>query len=346
MSATLKQIAMEANVSLTTVSRVLNGTAGQIRICRETERQVLDIAKKLNYTPNILAKGLRSGKSSLIGVILGNVSKCSQARLLQGVENYLAEKKYGIIVRTTSYSGEVEKESIQFLLDKKVEGLIINSSLIICEGGKPFIKKLADDKTPTILLDQRIDKELKMPFHGHDDRRTGYLATRHLIDLGHTSILCVTCTHNNNIIGILRLQGYKDALAEAGIAVDPRLILDINPLCSTYEVTAYDAMREYLKAGKSFSAAFVHCADASLRVVKALRESGYDIPGDVSIVCEGNDDYLEFLRPPLTTIFLDNYKLGQTIAEDLLKLMNGESVHDVLLKPKLVERGSCRRAIP
>lgn len=345
MATTIRQIAQKANVSLTTVSRVLNGTAGQIRICPETERHILDIAKELNYTPNFLAKGLRSGKSNLIGVILGDVNKSSHARLLQGIDSYLASNKYGVVVRTKGSPGENELDSIHFLLDRKVDGMIVNSEIYRfmynCKESRASIEKLHNENIPVILVGQNSKFELDTPFLGHDDRLVGHMATRYLIGLGHKSILCITNSGNGNPVGVLRMQGYKNALAEAGIELEQKLILNINPSSSTYSTVGYESMREYLKGGVRFSAIFSHCDAASVGIFKAIKEFRYTIPRDFSIISVDNDEYANYIDPPLTSIWLDDYELGRGLAENILLLIDGKNTNCAPLEPKLIERHSC-----
>ena len=192
-----------------------------------------------------------------------------------------------------------------------------------------------------VLIGAKVLSGFKNPFVSHDDRMVGYLATRHLIKQGHREILCLTNTYNKNIVGILRLEGYKKALKEAGIKVNEKLILQFCPGSFTYQDAGYKKIKEFLKSGGKCSSIFSHCDRASLGIIKAIRESGLKVPEDIAVVSVDNDEFAEYIKPSLTTISLNSYKLGQTAAESLCRILNGKKVRSQLLKPKLIVRESC-----
>ncbi len=345
MGITVHQLAREAGVSPTTVSRVLNGTASAIRISAATQRRVLDAAARLSYTPNILARGLRSGRSSLVGLILGNAASLSG--ILQGVEQCATARGHGLLVRTTGGSGEDEMAAARFLLEKKVDGLVVSSTLYVCERVKAYISHLRDQGVPVVLLGQRHGTTPRVPFVGYDNQAVGHMATRYLLSLGHRSILCVTNTHNANTIGVLRREGYREALMEAGLATDEALVADIDPGASSYPQAAYEATRACLESGRAFTAVFSHCDWASLGVLKAVREAGLRIPQDISLIGEGEQAFADYTEPPLTTIRLDSIRAGEVAAGVLFDCLDGREVPpETLLPPQLIERGSCGRTTP
>jgi LacI family transcriptional regulator len=218
--------------------------------------------------------------------------------------------------------------------------------MYVCESVRSHIARLADKGVPIVLLGQKHGPTPQVPFVGFDNRAVGRMATRYLLSLGHRSILCVTNTHNSNIVGMLRRDGYKDALTAAGVEVDQELIVEINPARSSYPLAAYDMLKAYLQTHKTFSAVFSHCDWASLGILKALREAGHGIPESISIVSEGEQPFAHYTDPPLTTVRLDSVKAGKTAARVLLDILDGkEAPSETLLEPELVERQSCAKAM-
>jgi DNA-binding LacI/PurR family transcriptional regulator len=139
-------------VSPTTVSFVLNNKKSDIKISRKTRDKVLKIVKELNYKPHILARGLKSGKSTFIGVVFSHIWRENEAKLFEGIENYLSKNGYGIIFKTTGLSFEKEKEAIEFLLEKRVDGLIIQFPLHFDERVKKYIFNLEKKGIKMVII--------------------------------------------------------------------------------------------------------------------------------------------------------------------------------------------------
>lgn len=341
MSVRLQDIAKEANVSLATVSKIINNAKGDIRISDATKEKVREVAKKLNYKPNLLARGLRSGKTSLVGVILGNLARPEESRFFQGMEHYFTKSSYGIIVRSAGETKQELENNITFLLDKRIEGLIIFSDLYYRKNTGRLIEGIENQNIPMVLIGNTVPPLVKSTCVGLDDEKAGYMATSHLISLEHKKILCLTNTGNNNIIGIARLNGYKRALSEANIEPTNELIRDLPVSYMPYYDAGYHETKKFIKSRKKFTAVFSHTDRASVGIVRAIKEAGLSIPDNIALVSIDNTEFSEYIDPPLTTLSFDEHRLGSLAAESLCNIISGKNARTQLVEPKLIIRKSC-----
>ncbi|MCD6220778.1 LacI family DNA-binding transcriptional regulator [bacterium] len=341
---TINDIAKKAGVSQATVSFVLNNKKSDIKISKKTRDKVLKIVKSLNYKPHILAKGLKSGKSTLVGVVFSEIWRENEAKLFEGIENFLSKNGYGIIFKTTGSNFEKEKQAIEFLLEKKVEGLIIQSALYFDEKAKEYIFDLEKKGIKMVIIGSE-NTGFNSPVVGFDDKLVGFIATKYLITFGHREIICLTNTSMGNIVGILRMEGYKEAMNKEGIEIKEEFINEINSEGIEYYRAGYEKMKEIIKKKVKFTAIFSHCDMATLGILKCLDESGLKVPADISVVSVDNESFSEYLNPPLTTINLDNYKLGEIAGETLLKLLNNKKTEDKFLKPEIIIRKSTKEVM-
>jgi len=337
---TLNDIAKRANVSPTTVSLVLNNKWKNFNISPSTYKKIIEISEKLNYKPNIFARGLKLGKTTFIGVIIGHITR-GMENLFMGIQSYLSVNGYEIILRITDIKLEKEIEAIKYITEKKVDGVILDTCFLNNERIKNYIKEMEKIGIKMVFVGNEING-FKSPFVGNDNEKIGYIATKHLISHGHKKILCITNTHFKNLIGILRVKGYKKALKEAGIKLDKTFIFNFNPEKYGYFKGGYITIKKILKEkGKFFTAIFAHGDPTAMGIIKGIHESGLKIPEDIAIVSVDNTEFSEYTNPPLTTVHIDNYKVGYIAAEKLCKLINGEKVESEFLKPELIIRNSC-----
>ncbi len=342
MRVTLKDIAREAGVSLTTASRIINGTASEIRISPRTEARVLDIVGRRGYSANFLAKGLRSGKTGLVGVVTGSTADSSLGVIFQGIQGYLKKQNMAVMSCASEQDPRQEKEAVEFLLGKHVEGIIIFSTLNFDAGARRYVAGLAGRGTPVVCLGRR-PRGLAVPFVGHDNRRVGYLAARYLLESGCRHIICLTNTFNCNTIGSERRDGYAAALREAGRPVSRRNVLDLNTPSVDYDGDAAAAVEKFLDAGGACDGIFAHCDQAAAGAMRTLERRGLRVPADVAVVGVDNNGLGRYLRPSLTSVVLDDHALGEELAATLCGVLRGRSVESRLPAPALAERESGRR---
>ncbi len=326
---TIKDIAEEANVSKSTVSRVLNDKA---IVNEQTRNTVLEAMKALGYQPNVFARGLASGRSMTVGVVTQNIGSPFYDTVMQGVIEGFAGTGYSPIFVNGQWKESTELEVIRTLLDRQVDGLLL-------AGGDIPQKELSElkDRLPTIVVGKDLPGWEDQCVY-IDNFGAAYDATKHLIDFGHRDIALVRGIEHHQD-AIRRFEGYKQSLADAGIEYDPELVLEGNFTAQSGIL----AISSLLMRGKLFTAVF--CANDMMAYGArlALYRQGIRVPEDVSLV--GFDDQAEsaFTTPPLTTMRQPAAEMGSVAARALVKLMQGEPCQLPVLTAELQRRESVAR---
>jgi LacI family transcriptional regulator len=327
---TIMDIAREANVSPSTVSRVLRGTA---RVKQSKYAAVMQAVTELNYQPNVMAQSLASGQSMTLGVITQNVGSPFYDAILQGILIGLEDSPYSAIFADGRWELAVEQRAIDMLLNRRVDGLILVG------GGTPdeTLQKIAAQKP--IILVARHSEALAARCIEVDNFKGGYAATQHLIERGHRNIAHITTPNGSRVTAndvALRLAGYKQALCDAGIDVDPQLIVEGNLLHQSGVL----AVERLLMRKRPFSAIFAANDQMAFGARLALFRRGVRVPDDVSLV--GFDDHYSaaYAVPPLTTVRQPAVELGETAAAAILDLINGKTPNIPIFEPKLIIRES------
>lgn len=305
----MKEVAEAVGVSVNTVSRALNGKS---EISPETRERVLEVAAKLGYRPNKLARGLRSKKTGTIGVIVADIANPYFSMLVKGVVKTTQTYDYSIVLQSTDEDYDREEEAIQVLLAEQVDGVLIAPT----QKGIETIEELSESGVPFVLM-SRYFMELDTDYVIMDDVQGGLLATEYLLKQGHERIAMV-----NGPLHISsareRLEGYKKALSEQGLEVDASLVVaEVLTMDDGYR-----AARQLLR-GSPPSAIFTFSDFVAFGVMRALRERGLRVPTDVAVV--GFDDILfaSCLETPLTTVGGSKKTLGCEAAELLIRKLNG-----------------------
>ena len=326
---TLKDIGKEVGVSATTVSRALNNKSD---ISYEVKQKIKEVAERLGYSPNALARSLKAKKTSSIGVLIADIADSFFAPIVKGIENTAREMGYSIILCDTGEEYEQEKLALQMMLEKRVDGLLITPSQT--EYGD--ILELKRKKIPFVLVGRHFDL-VESDYVITDDIKGAFSATDYLIKKGHKKILFI---NGPNYISSAkeRLVGYKRALQEHAILLDKSLVKE----GALKMEDGYRIMKEILSAGTKFTAVFAYCDFVVLGIMQALEEGKLKIPGDIAIV--GYDDvaFARFLQVPLTTVHIPKYELGKEAMKLLKKKIEGEiqETQSVVLETKLVIRKS------
>jgi len=326
---TLKDIGKEVGVSATTVSRALNNKSD---ISYEVKQKIKEVAERLGYSPNALARSLKAKKTSSIGVLIADIADSFFAPIVKGIENTAREMGYSIILCDTGEEYEQEKLALQMMLEKRVDGLLITPSQT--EYGD--ILELKRKKIPFVLVGRHFDL-VESDYVIPDEIEGAFLATDYLIKKGHKKILFI---NGPNYISSAkeRLVGYKRALQEHAILFDKSLVKE----GALKMEDGYRIMKEILSAGTKFTAVFAYCDFVVLGIMQALEEGKLKIPEDIAIV--GYDDvaFARFLQVPLTTVHIPKYELGKEAMKLLKKKIEGEiqEPQSVILETKLVIRKS------
>ncbi len=309
---TIHDIAERAQVSISTVSRVLNNTAP---VADETRDKVLRIIQEVGYRPNLFARGLAGGQSKTIGVLTQLIGSPFYDVILRGILKGIDGSGYSPLFADGSWDAEKDRIALNMFVERKVDGLI----LLSVHASDEEVVEIAS-KIPTIILGRKIPalKSRCVPF---DDFNAARKATRYLIDAGHRRIAHITGLKNHED-AIERREGYLTALKEAEIEVDPDLIVEGD----FTEPSGVMAVEMLLMRGRSFSAIFAANDQMAFGARLALYRRGIRVPEDVSIV--GFDDQAPsaYMVPPLTSIRRTPLEIGEAAGRALVDLMQGKSI--------------------
>jgi LacI family transcriptional regulator len=326
---TIKDIAERANVSKSTVSRVLNDKSV---VNEQTRSTVLAAMEALGYQANVFARSLASGRSMTVGVVTQKIGSPFYDMIMQGVIKGFAGTGYSPIFVDGQWSESTEVEVIQTVLGRQVDGLLLLGG----EIPQDYLAEL-QERLPTIIVG-RDEKSLEGRCVFIDNAEAAREATQHLIDFGHRDIAIIKgIKHHQD--AIRRFEGYKQALSDAGIEFDPGLVMDGN-YSAPSGILAINSM---LMQGKSFTAVFCANDMVAYGARLALQRHGIRVPEDVSLV--GFDDQGEsaFVTPPLTTVHQPGVEMGTVAAAGLVNLMQGKPCELPRLRAELKRRESVAR---
>lgn len=327
--ATVIDVARLAGVSVATVSRILNGTA---RVASDKREAVEAAIQKLQFRPNLSARSLRSGSTATIGVLTQDLESPYFTGGTKGIEIGLEGSGYAPLLVPGHWNPQEEFDRARLLMARKVDAMIIL-------GGTMQDSQIADmaRQLPIAVTGRHLKAPNVASFH-FDQVEGGRMATRHLIGLGHRQIAHIAGPPEH-ADAIERKEGYLRAHSEAGLPVDPRLIVPGNYL----EQGGFDAARHLLAQGVRFTAIF--CAnDQTLWGARlALHQQGHEVPRDVSLV--GFDDLPQclYMTPPVTTVHQPMQEMGGAAARAVLAALAGEPAPPARLPPlSLALRGTTR----
>ncbi len=330
--ATMKDIARLAGVSTSTVSHVINHSRF---VSEEIAERVNQAAKELGYTPSALARSLKTNRTKTIGMLVTTSSNPFFSEVVKGVENSCYQQGYNLILCNTEGNHQRMIESIDTLLQKRVDGVILMCTTLI--GEKIDIFDCYPD-VPVVVMDWgpvlfNSDKIQDNSFQG------GYQATRYLIECGHTDIACITGPLDRPQ-AYMRYQGFKQAMEDTGLAIHSEWVVESDFECEG----GYQAFHSLLECDEFPQAIFV-CNDMmAMGVINAASEQDIKIPQDLSIIGYDDIHIAEFMTPPLTTMHQPKYRLGQVAVETLLKKLDktADKMQLVQLEPSLVVRKSVK----
>jgi len=325
--STLKDVARLAGVTPSTVSYVLNNKK---KVKEDTKRRIYKAVDELNYSPNMIARSLRTNSTKTIGVIVASLSDLFFSCVVRAIENEAHKYNYSVILCNTDNSAEREIEKINILLSQRIDGMIFAGT---GRNMKPFSEGL---NVPMVSID-RIVNDCNCSITV-DNAMGGRLAAEFLIknELMPMAIITYTTTINTFFD---RVYGCRKALEEHGIGFNENLLIQTE-LASYNE--GYDAAIELLRRNVEFKSVF--CCNDLLAVgaMRAFIENKMEISKDVSIIGYDDIDISKMLAPSLTTIRQPKHGMGELAVKTLIKLMNGEVLEQSLfvLEPELVVRES------
>lgn len=334
MRVTIKDVAKEAGVSITSVSLVLNGNYE--KVSEETKDRILEVASKLRYRPNHIALSMVKKTTKTIGLILPDVSNIYFSELAKQIELECYRHGYNMLYGNTQDSANRDIEYINVFLDRNVDAIIMILSNTINEHLKEIESIVRSTDTPILTLDRKIPIKDCITVLVNQ-KLGGYMATKHLIELGHQAIGCISGPLNI-YSAVERLEGYKSALKEYGIPLREELIYEGD----YHRESGMLALPELL--GRGVTAIFA-CNDMmALGVYKQAGNYNIHIPQDLSII--GFDDIFlaDYLIPPLSSIAQPSEKLANSVVEQALLAIEDRKHkgHTIIFDPILKLRGSTR----
>ena len=332
MRSTIKDVAAMAGVSINTVSRVINDKG---EVSQETRERILEAIESLKFRPNSFARSLQGKKTHFMGQIVTDCTNPTNAQQIRAVQNITATQGYSVMLVDTSEQHERELAAVELMVEKFVDGFIITP----LQFDNAHLFQLHQEGTVPFVLTNRAIEGLEVDAVLHDNFKGAYEATRHLIETNHTRIAYITSRRQVWTVNE-RLAGYRAALAEAKIDYDEELVIQINlDLESSYEAT-----KHLLKLSRRPTAIFCYNDHMAVGAIKALKEAGGSVPGEMALV--GYDDilYAQYLEVPLTTVRQPTKELGEAAAEVLLRRIANRKapVERVILQPSLIVRASSR----
>lgn len=336
---TIYDIAKEAGVSPSTVSRVLTNSAN---VREEKKQKIQNIIDKYNFKPNALAKGLANTKSNTIGILAADIRNPYYADLFVAVEQAAREKGYTVVLCNSLGNYETEKELLEKLLEQKVDAIIqLGGQVDKLSSGEDYVElanqvmasvpmvvtgKLDGTRAHVVRIDAMVAMELLM---------------NHLIGLGHSKIALIG-GRKNVLSTFEKYQRYKLILKENMIEYDPKLVSED----SGYNFdSGYEKMKEMLESGVQPTAVIAINDFSALGVLKCLNEKGLRVPEDISLVSYDNTFMASMCNPRLTSADYNYTEFGKKLVDTAVSLINGEKVGNVrMVTPTLVVRESSGKA--
>jgi len=330
MAATITEIAKKAGVSIATVSRVLNKTNHPIN--EKTRQRILDVAREMNYQPNLVARSLRTESTYTVGIIIDNMQSPFIPLIINGIQDALKPAGYLSFILNTYEDQEIETQSINALNKRQIDGIIFVAPW---DRSPKMVEEMTEK--PYVFVHRHFESYCENSVVV-DERYGARLAVSHLADLGHRRIALVNGTADWDA-SIYRQEGYRQELEARGIAFDPDLVIE-----SGWEYEdGIAAAHKLPQFGDVPTAIFAANDCLALGLIYTLQENGIRVPEDVAVVGYDDREFSSFVRPQITTVTLPCYELGKTAAEQLLQMMKDEFVNfsPVQVRGRLVVRESC-----
>jgi len=332
---TLKSIAAELNLSMGTVSRILNGKAKAFRIKDETVALVLNYASEKGYSPNFVAKGLQASKTYTIGLMIPDIANPFFALMAKHIERIASLANYSILLADAEENTEKEEIQVKNMISRKVDGIIAAPVGKSCQ----YFQKIVKLGIPLIFVD-RYFKGINIPFITSDNFQGGYEATRLFIQNGHRLIGLLKGDEAVEPV-IERRKGYWQALQEASIPLDEAHVTGNE---FSFE-NGYSATKKILELHNRPTALLAMSNLIGLGAIKAIREAHLTIPNDISLIIFDDQPYASYLNPPITTIKQNSELVGALAIEYILKIIDHQTIDNpsVYIPVQIISRASVKK---
>jgi len=333
-ATSIKDVAKEAGVSIATVSNALNNSR---YVKEETKKRINEIAKRLNYTPNIIARGLKIKSTNTVAIIVPDIANQFFAQVIRGVEEIARLRNYNVLLVCTYYDVLEEKTSIENLKKQFIDGFIFISGY----NSFDHIRELNDNNFPVVVADRELE-DIKVPSVLIDNFYAMKEVINYLYDLGHRKIGYISYLYNNQTTVRKRFEGYCDGLKENKLDYDPDMVV----LSETLRLNELEGSREVVRKilkSKSIPSVIMTASDLiAVGVIKALTELKVNIPEGMSVVGYDNILMSQYTSPLLTTVKQPKKKMGAAAMNLLLDIIEGKKIksRNIILPTKLIKRQS------
>lgn len=334
MAVTIKDIAREAGVSHSTVSRALNGNP---LIAPKTTDRVRRAASRLGYLPSAAARTLRTNRSGVLGVIINNVDDPFFSEILQGIEEVAQGSGYSLFMAASQRNPDHERQIIRTMREHRVEGIVLCSTPFSIEQSR----QLTSFGAPIIVINSQSTEEYRYSI-AHDDTDGARQVARHLIGLGHRRIAYLGFPGSGRT-DLKRTSGYREELRRAGLKV---LAGYEHGAAASNPAQGEAAADHYLALPEPPTAIFCYNDMLSIGLLQGLQARGRRVPHDCSVAGFDNITFSAYTNPPLTTFDQPKRSIGAEAAHMILRLLdqsaagNGDGAQQIILQGRLIVRGS------
>lgn len=336
MAVTIKDIAKAAGVSVTTVSRALNGYRD---IRPDTRKRVIQIAEELNYRPSGIARSLVMKRSQTIGLIVSEMTRSRMGHhflfdVICGVNDRARALGYDLILATTSSDEQHVVPYMELCHRRHLDGVI----MLGVRTNDPYLHEVLQSSIPCVLIDVPVSGK-KCSYVTLDNREGARQAVAHLLRDGHRRIGFIN-GHREAFVSEERLQGYRHAMAEAGLAHEEWVFHgDFD------EASGSEGARRLLQQHPDLTALFCASDLMAIGAMRELKAMGKRMPQDVSVIGFDNIDLAHYVTPTLSTVHQPRYQFGTQAMDVIVNLLNGEEVEPVVLAPEILIRESSGRPL-
>jgi LacI family transcriptional regulator len=298
-----------------------------------TAERVLRVAKELGYTPNPIARSLKTARSSSVGVVLPDLTNPIFPPIVRGIEDVLRDLGYSTWIVNTDNDPEREASGVESFRRRSVEGFVFATARL----NHPLVEEMADSSLPLVLVNRRVSR-IDIPSVTADDATGVNMAMHHLYELGHRQIVHLAGPQDLST-GLYRKRAFLHCLEDLGLPAEPERIA----VCDTWSEEAGDrAISTLFDAGVPFTAALAGNDLIALGCYDALKRRGLRCPQDISVVGFNDTPFMDKVSPAMTTVRIPQYEIGAEAARLLMEMLQDPERHprSLLLPPTLIVRDS------
>lgn len=326
----MREVGRKAGVSAATVSRVLRNPE---KVSARTLEKVHKAAEELGYVYNVTARDILEGRSTVIGLLVPTSSSTLFGETIHGVQDVTTEAGFSVIQGATRYDDVTEEKLIKSLLERHVHSIILTG---VTYRNQEHLRKVARDQwTRIVVVWEKPKAELGVSYVGIDNRTAAERMTNHLIDLGHRRIGIILGPFSRAARVMHRFDGYRDALEKAGICFDWEIVMERRPDL----LEGREAMDKLMNLENRPTAVFAASDLLAIGALKAAKQLGMSVPKDVSIAGFDDMNFAAYQDPPITTVRVDAYRIGELAAQIALEPI-GSPVRRYCLDCDLLIRSS------